>query len=170
MPDVFFTHDPAEIATTLPPETPAFILERARPRSVPANTRVILLDAHGEPPPRLFDDHGQRLTGPEVARLGLSDPRVSAESRAAVLAWEARRRETARAQGSVLREALTAPARETPGEPPGGPHHVHLVREGRMTYAGRLELRRVDDVPVRARDVLAVWVGGVFRFAWVTAA
>lgn len=172
MPAVFFTEARDEIATTLPPSTLAFILERGKPRSIPQGLRVIGAPRFKEPPPLLVNDRGERLTEPNAPR-DLSDPRISAECRAAVRAWEARRDEYARTTGDAIRATAARPEAPRGGEPPTGGYHIGLysAETGAPVACGfTRELARVNELApldVRAGDLLAAWVGGRFRLAWV---
>lgn len=172
MPAVFFTDNRDEIATTLPPSTLGFIIERGKPRSIPQGRHVVALRLFDEAPPLLFDERGERLAGPRAPR-DMSDPNISAASRAAVRAWEARRDEHARGAGGVLHAAvMRAPSPRAGDGPPAGNYSVHIVATERATIvqtAGTRTLARLDEPSpdVRAGDLLAAWVGGVFRLAWV---
>lgn len=88
-------------------------------------------------------------------------------------AWEARRDEHARDTGDTIRATLARPETPRGGEPPTGGYHVGLYSSetGAPVACGfTRELAPVDAVApldVRAGDLLAAWVGGRFRLAWV---
>lgn len=168
-----FTRDPSEVATSVLPQTLAFVVRRGAGRAALFDVdRFLMLEAFNEPLPLPFrNDRGEPIE--RVAEI--SDPRVSQASRDAVAAWQARRVADARASSGFFARVLSDVSYRTRSAKKGA-FHAYLARGNELARADacpsghRHATVNPLDSPViapRAGDLLGVWVNDEWRLACV---
>lgn len=169
-----FTRDPSEVATSVLPQTLAFVVRRGAGRAALFDVdRFVMLREFNEPLPLpLRNDRGEPV---DRVTPDLSDPRVSQASRDAVAAWQARRDKSSRAKGSALASALLDTSYRS-RDAQKGTFRAYLARGNELAHANACPSGSVHatvnplDSPAiapRAGDLLGVWVNDEWRLACV---
>lgn len=168
-----FTRDPSEVATSVLPQTLAFVVRRGAGRDALFDVdRFLMLEKFNEPLPLPFrSDRGEPVEGV----VDLFDPRISQASRDAFAAWEGRRLANARANSGFFARVLPDVSYRSRSAKKGA-FHAYLARGSELARAAACPSGHRDatvnplDSPViapRAGDLLGVWVNDEWRLACV---